>query len=113
MTATVDTTDVRESRTYKINAYVYSDLATYFEKLTSDNSHTIIAQLGLILKSHEEANKNGEVLGRSKKLATAPHAIERKADVIKIAAAQPPQNSTNVRQAGKIMTPVEVAREWV
>ena len=54
-----------------------------------------------------------EVLSNSEKLATALKAIERKADVIRMQAAQPPQNPTVKRQAGEIMTLVELAWKWV
>ena len=55
MTDTVDTTDVRKPRPYKINAYVSPDLARYLKMLASDNSRTISAELGLILKAHKES----------------------------------------------------------
>jgi len=39
--------------------------------------------------------------------------IERKADIIRMAAANPPQNQNTKRQAGEIMSLVEQAKEWI
>ena len=39
--------------------------------------------------------------------------IERKADIIRMAAAVPPQNQNAKRQAGEIMSLVEQAKKWV
>jgi len=50
---------------------------------------------------------------RDETLAVCLDAIERKADVIRMAAATPPQNQTAKRQAGEIMALVETARKWV
>ena len=51
-----NTTDVREPRPFKINAYVHPDRAAYLKKLAKDNSRKISAQLDLILREHEAAN---------------------------------------------------------
>ena len=56
MEPSIETTDVREPRPFKINAYVHPDRAAYFKKLAKDNSRKIIAQLDLILREHEAAN---------------------------------------------------------
>ena len=48
---------------------------------------------------------------RDETWAVCLDAIERKADVIRMAAATPPQ--TAKRQAGEIMALVETARKWV
>ena len=50
---------------------------------------------------------------RDETLAVCLDAIERKADVIRMTAATPPQNQTAKRQAGEIMALVETARKWV
>ena len=54
MVALSDTMDVRKPRPYKINAYVDPDLATYLKMLAKNNSRTISAELGLILKAHKD-----------------------------------------------------------
>ncbi|MDB4593431.1 hypothetical protein OAH85_07935 [Paracoccaceae bacterium] len=46
-------------------------------------------------------------------LAVRLNAIERKADIIRMAAAVPPQNQNTKRQAGEIMSLVEQAKKWV
>jgi hypothetical protein len=46
-------------------------------------------------------------------LAVCLNAIERKADIIRMAAAVPPQNQNTKRQAGEIMSLVEQAKKWV
>ena len=56
MEPSIDTTDVREPRPFKINAYVHPDRAAYLKKLAKDNSRKISAQLDLILREHEAAN---------------------------------------------------------
>ena len=48
-------------------------------------------------------------LERSEKLMVALNAIERKADIIRMTAATPPQNQNTKRFAGEIMALVEQA----
>ena len=50
MEPSIDTTDVREPRPFKINAYVHPDRAAYLKKLAKDNSRKISVQLDLILR---------------------------------------------------------------
>ena len=50
---------------------------------------------------------------RDERLIVCLDAIERKADIIRMAAAVPPQNQNAKRQAGEIMALVETARKWV
>ena len=52
-------------------------------------------------------------LERSEKLVVALNAIERKADIIRMTAATPPQNLKTKRFAGEIMALVEQAKKWV
>ena len=56
MEPSIDTTDVREPRPFKINAYVHPDRAAYLKKLAKENSRKISAQLDLILREHQAAN---------------------------------------------------------
>ena len=49
----------------------------------------------------------------SEKLVVALNAFERKADIIRMTAATPPQNQNTKRFAGEIMALVEQAKEWV
>ena len=51
-----NTTDVREPRPFKINAYVHPDRAAYLKELAKDNSRKISAQLDPILLEHEAAS---------------------------------------------------------
>lgn len=50
---------------------------------------------------------------REEMLAVCLNAIERKADIIRMAAAVPPQNQNTKRQTGEIMSLVEQAKEWI
>ena len=50
---------------------------------------------------------------RDEHLIVCLDAIERKADIIRMAAAVPPQNQNATRQAGEIMSLVEQAKKWV
>ena len=50
---------------------------------------------------------------RDEMLAVCLDAIERKADVIRMAAAVPPQNQNTKRQAGEILSLVEQAKTWM
>tara|TARA_E500000178_G_scaffold328395_1_gene358358 strand:- start:492 stop:689 length:198 start_codon:yes stop_codon:yes gene_type:complete len=50
---------------------------------------------------------------RDEHLIVCLDAIERKADIIRMAAAVPPQNQNAKRQAGEIMSLVEQAKKWV
>ena len=50
---------------------------------------------------------------RDERLIVCLDAIERKADIIRMAAANPPQNQNTKRQAGEIMSLVEQAKEWI
>ena len=50
---------------------------------------------------------------RDERLIVCLDAIERKADIIRMAAANPPQNQKTKRQAGEIMSLVEQAKEWI
>ena len=50
---------------------------------------------------------------RDEHLIVCLDAIERKADIIRIAAANPPQNQNTKRLAGEIMSLVEQAKEWI
>ena len=50
---------------------------------------------------------------RDEMLAVCLDAIERKADVIRMAAAVPPQNQNTKRQAGEILSLAEQAKTWV
>ena len=50
---------------------------------------------------------------RDEHLIVCLDAIERKADIIRMAAAVPPQNQNAKRQAGEIMSLVEQAKKWL
>ena len=50
---------------------------------------------------------------RDERLIVSLDAIERKADIIRMAAANPPQKPKHKRQAGEIMSLVEKAKEWI
>ena len=50
---------------------------------------------------------------REKMLTVCLNAIERKADIIRMAAAVSPQNLNAKSQAGEIMSLVEQAKKWV
>ena len=50
---------------------------------------------------------------RDERLIVCLDAIERKADIIRMAADNPPQNQNTKRQAGEIMSLVEQAKEWI
>lgn len=50
---------------------------------------------------------------RDERLIVCLDAIERKADIIRMAAANPPQNQNTKRQAGEIMSLVEKAKEYI
>ena len=50
---------------------------------------------------------------REEMLTVCLDAIERKADIIRMAAAVPPQNLNAKSQAGELMALVEQAKKWV
>ena len=50
---------------------------------------------------------------RDEHLIVCLEAIERKADIIRIAAANPPKSQNTKRLADEIMSLVEQAKEWI
>ena len=112
MNPSVDTTDVREPRPFKLNAYVHPDRAEYLKKLAKDNSRKISGQLDLLLREHE-AQAKSPISKQADTLKVCLNGIERKADIIRMAAAIPPKNQNTKRHAGEIMALVEAAKKWV
>ena len=107
-----DTTDIAKARPEKISGYVNPARAQYLRLLAAGNSRKISAQLDLILREHEAQAKSPNSK-QADTLKVCLNRIERKADIIRMAAAIPPKNQNTKRHAGEIMALVEAAKKWV
>ena len=107
-----ETMDIPKSRPEKISGYVDPARAQYLRLLAVGNSRKISAQLDLILREHE-ARAKLPMSEQAETLKVCLNGIERKADIIRMAAAVPPKNQNTKRQAGEILSLVEQAKTWV